>query len=74
MFNETEFYDMIAKMYNKKPEELTKETRLKEDLGATSQTLFAVSALLERASGKKVAFAAINNCVTLGDAIALTED
>ena len=73
MFDEKEFYKTVGNMFGKDPAELSRETKIKEDLKATSQMLFGVSAMLEKLTGKKVTFADINNCATLGDAIALTE-
>ena len=73
MVDEQTFYSYVAKMFNADAAVLSRETRIHEDLGATSQSLFGVSALLEKMSGKKVSFADVNNCATLGDALALAE-
>lgn len=73
MFDETTFFSYVARMANVDPAELTRATRVHEDLGATSQMLFGVSALLEKLTGTKISFADINNCPTLGDVIDLAQ-
>lgn len=73
MFDEQQFLETLAKMFRTDASALTVDTLVREDLGATSQTLFAVSALLEKMSGKKVNYADVNVCNTLGDIIALVK-
>lgn len=73
MFDEKLFFETLAKMFSVDASKLGPDTRIREDLGATSQTLFAVSALLEKTSGKKVNYADVNGCNTLGEVIALVK-
>lgn len=73
MFDEKTFYSYVARMFGADASTLSAGTRLHEDLGATSQKLFGVSALLEKLTGRKVSYADINNCSTLGDVIALAK-
>lgn len=68
------FYTYIARIFKVDADTLGPETRLREDLNATSQACFAVSALVEKLTGKKVNFADINVCDTLADVIALANN
>ncbi len=74
MLDEKTFYAYIGKMFGKDAEALGPTTRLHEDLDATSQQYFGVSALLEKLTGEKIGFAQINNCTTLADVIELTQE
>lgn len=73
MFDSAAFFDTIAKIFNKDAASLSEETDIHADLGATSQSLFAMSALLEKMTGKKVSYADINVCNTLGQVIDLVK-
>jgi acyl carrier protein len=73
MLDEKTFYGYIGKMFGKDAGDLGPETRLREDLNATSQMYFGVSALLEKLTGKKTNFADINNCSTLADVIDMAQ-
>ncbi len=73
MVSEIEFFGMLGKMTKVEPAQMSGETRLREDLGATSQTMFSICALLERMSGTSVSYADVNACDTLGEVLALTQ-
>lgn len=71
--DEKAFYSYIGRMFKVNPDELGPQTRLHEDLKATSQSCFGVSALIEKLTGKQVNFADVNGCDTLGDVMKLAE-
>ena len=71
MFDKAAFFDTLSKVFRVDATTLTEDTDIHTDLGATSQTLFTMSALLERMTGKKVNYADINVCDTLGQVLAL---
>lgn len=73
MIDEKELFDTLGRMFNKDADSISMDTRLKDDLDANSQALFGVAALLQKLTGVNVAFADINNCVTVGDAVALVQ-
>lgn len=68
--DEKNFFETIAKMFNKNPETVTAATTIKGDLGANSQMLFGVCAMIEQIFGKSISYAALNNCNTLEDVLA----
>ena len=69
--DEKEFLRAIAVMFNKAPEDVTPESTIKGDLGATSQMLFGVCAMAEQTTGKSVSYSELNNCETLQDLLDL---
>lgn len=71
MFDKSAFFSTLSKVFNVDVATLSEDTDIHADLGATSQTLFTMSALLERMTGKKVSYADINVCDTLGQVLAL---
>lgn len=73
MVNQEEFFETLGKMAKIDPSQLSAETRIREDLGATSQTLFSLCALVGRMSGESVSYADVNACTTLGEVLALCE-
>lgn len=73
MLVEEKIYETVGQLYRVDVATLNEETRMKEDLHATSQTLFAFSAFLEKLAEKKISYADVNNCATLGDVIALVK-
>lgn len=66
---ETKFYENIAQIFGKKPEELSRETRFVEDLHSKSQLVWAVAAVMEQLAGASVTYADANNFKTLGEAL-----
>lgn len=71
MVDQKEFFVMVGKMTKTDPDQISAATRIREDLGATSQTMFSLCALLERMSGASVSYADANACDTLGELLAL---
>lgn len=69
--DEKKYFEALASLFNKTPEEICAATTLKGDLGATSQMLFGVCAVTEQVTGKAVSYASVNNCETVGDILAL---
>lgn len=69
--DEKTYMESLAKLFGKAPADVTLGTTIKEDLGATSQMLFGVCAMTEQLSGKPLSYAAVNNCTTVGDILAL---
>lgn len=52
---------------------ITDETRLKEDLNAKSSGYFTIIAELEELADKKVTYAQLRKCKTVGDVCAFLE-
>ena len=66
--------EQLAMVFQRSEAELPDEVKLKGDLAANSQTLWAAAAILEKASGKEVNFLDLAGCETLGDAFDLAAD
>ena len=64
----------LSLLLQKDEAELPDGIRLRDDLKANSQTLWAASAVLERVSGKEISFLDLSACETLGDALDLAAD
>jgi acyl carrier protein len=70
---EREFIADLAKIFNKAPEELHRETRFLQDLKATSNRMFAVAGMMEDLADASVSYVDANSCTTIGDAVDLVE-
>lgn len=73
MVDRNTFFSYIARVFRVDQSTLSEDTRLRDDLGATSQALFTVSALMEKLSGKAVSYADVNGCDTLGEVLDLAK-
>lgn len=71
MMNDDELFTQLGVIFNAEAGSISESTLLREDLHGTSMNFFAVSALLERASGKSVPYAEVNACKTVGDLLSL---
>lgn len=63
----------ISKVFEKEVGALSRDTRLREDLNAKSMQKLAIAASVEELTGKRVSYAQINNCKTLGEVIEFAE-
>lgn len=63
----------IADTFKKDASEIQKELRLKEDLLAKSGHYFSIIAALEEITGKKVTYAQLRRCKTVGEIYAFEE-
>ena len=64
----------LALVFRRSAEELGDDVKLREDLGANSQTLWAAAAILEKESGKEVSFLDLAGCETFGQMFDLVAD
>jgi len=68
-----EFINIVGKVFNVDPENLSRETSFVEDLHAKSLNIYALAAFMEKMSGKKITYAEANQCASIGEAIDLME-
>lgn len=73
MFDKNEFINQLGRICQFDVDSITDETLLRDDLGASSQQFFALSAVIRKLSDKKVSYADLNQCATVGDIVALVE-
>ena len=63
---------LLFSMRDTRPVEL--DSRLREDLNATSLHYFAMMGTIEELTGKKVGYEQMKACVTMSDAVKLLEE
>ncbi len=65
---------LIARLFNAKPEELTAETLLKENLGASSLNLLEISATMENEFGIDIPMDRVTKLKSIGDIVNLVAE
>jgi len=73
MTDSERIFEAVATTFKVDVNELSEETLMKEDLNVKSSQYFTIIAVVEELAGKKVTYAQIRKCKTIGEIIQFAE-